>query len=499
MTIPVQSSDYFSVAGVTPLTTLAPGACVHIIGVGGVAMAQLAVALSECGYRVSGSDKQLYEPMRSFLKGSAVQVAEQYSPNNISKDLDLVVIGNVVSYGHPEVMEVERLRIPYTLFPRCLYELIIQGRHSIVVSGTHGKSTTTGLLAVALRFLGAKPSFFVGAALQGLERSLCIDGGAVSVVEGDEYDSAFFAKVPKFNFYKPQSLVVTAIEFDHADIYSSLEEIKQQFRALIAAMPAGSLVACCLDDEGVREQLALWRSHPNAPRFVSYGVSKDADVRIVNCSYHDGFQEVELFDSRRHKALNLQLQLAGLHNARNAASTYIVLEDLGNDDPRIVEAIRSYRGAKRRQEIRFDQGACTLIDDFAHHPTAVRETIAAVRQRFPGRRIRAVFEPRSNTSRKKVFQSEYVSAFATADEVVLSYVTPSVHDTANDLLDVRELGQAIAHSGKPVQVLPDPAAIAEHLLSSLKKGDLLLIMSNGSFGGLVQTLADRLPSAASSV
>lgn len=495
MTITPRSSDYFAVTRVTPLRKVSPHGRIHIIGVGGVAMAQLAVALSESGYEVSGSDKQLYEPMKSFLAASRVRVFPQYSPENIADDIELVIVGNVVSYGHPEVIAVEEKRMPFSLFPRCLHELIIEGRHSVVVSGTHGKSTTTGLMAVALRHLGADPSFFVGASLQGVDRSLHAGSGPVSVVEGDEYDSAFFAKVPKFSFYVPNSLIVTAIEFDHADIYASLEQIEQEFTKLILSMGKQGLVACCIDDENVRRLVPFWRSKPNAPTIVTYGELGEAEVRLVGSREEAGRQSVTLQRSGSVNSIEISLQLAGLHNARNAAAAFVVLSHLGYPVDRVIEALGSYRGARRRQEVKFASDRVILVDDFAHHPTAVRETLKAIRARYPGRRVRAVFEPRSNTSRKRVFQSAYVEAFHLADQVVLAQVTPSVHDVADDLLNVDELGAAIAARGTSVRVLPDAPTIAEELLRSGKENDLILVMSNGGFGGLVSLLADGLQSA----
>jgi UDP-N-acetylmuramate: L-alanyl-gamma-D-glutamyl-meso-diaminopimelate ligase len=273
--------DWFSVSRTTPLSEVPKGGSVHFVGVAGVAMGQLAVALSELGYQVSGSDKEFYEPMGSFLKGHHIRLLDGYVATNIPSKTDLVVIGNAISYGHPEVEVVEQKQLPYTFFSQLLYEVLIAGHNSIVVCGTHGKSTTTAMVAHTLRALKEEPSFFIGGVVPGFDRSLTLGTGKISVVEGDEYDSAFFAKVPKFSFYRPDIAVINAIEFDHADIYSNLEVIEEQFTQLVASLPDTGSLLCCVDFSTVERLLPKW-SQIFAGRILTFGTSESADIRIVN-------------------------------------------------------------------------------------------------------------------------------------------------------------------------------------------------------------------------
>lgn len=478
--------EYFSISHSSSLDSLEKGEHIHIIGVCGVAMAQLAVLLSEGGFSVSGSDKEFYEPMGSLLRSSPVTLFEGYREENIPSETKLVVIGNAISYGNPEVARVEREGLPYTFFPKILSEVVIGERHSIVVTGTHGKSTTTALTATVLEECGAKPSYFIGAQVLGLTTSLRRGEGDVSVCEGDEYDSAFFAKVPKFHFYKPTTLIITSIEFDHADIYPDLDAIKREFRALVKGLPMGGRIICCIDDATVREELEEFRSLTKA-EVITYGTSDDAMCRIVARREERDAQYVELGDGTI-----LTIPLAGEFSARNSVAVYLATTYLGIASASVVKAIGTFKGLKRRQEVLLDNGRVTLIEDFAHHPTAVRETLKGLGERFSGRRVWAVFEPRSNTSRRKVFQSDYIAAFSSADEVVLCEVVARHNDQGVELLSVSELAESIASPKVRARALPNPGAIAELLMSEVREGDVIVIMSNGSFGGLPSTLKERL-------
>lgn len=484
------AKEWFSVERLTPLSSLSTGAAVHVIGVSGVAMAQLAVALANRGFAVSGSDKEFYEPMGSFLKNSSVKLCYGYDCNNVPQRCDLVVIGNAVSYGHPEVAVVEERKLPYSIFPKLLHDLLIEQRHSVVVAGTHGKTTTTGMLASSLQALNADPSFFVGGAIPGFTSGLQIGGGKVSVVEGDEYDSSFFAKVPKFCFYRPRSLIVNAIEFDHADIYPDLAAIDSEFEKLILGMPQDSTVYFCTDGEHERDLISKWRAKMSAS-LVTFGASELADAAVSVIGGDDSLQEVcvtaAMFNSG---SLRLRLRLPGVHNAKNAAACAMVLNELGFSDDQIATAIAGFAGVKRRQEVRFASDRVTLIDDFAHHPTAVRETLAAIKQRYPNRKIIAVFEPRSNTSRRKVFQRDYVTAFKNADEVILCL--PKVRGAEDlELLDVAELAQHIKRDCEiAAAAFRDAEAISKELSGREFQNTLVIVMSNGGFCGLVSQLVE---------
>jgi len=449
-------------------------------------MAQLAVALSEMGFEVGGSDKEFYEPMAGLLARSNVRLFKGFDRQNIASDAALVVVGNAVVYENPEVQSVEERGLPYTLFPRLLFDSVIKGKHSIVISGTHGKTTTSAMGAFVLEKLGCEPSYFCGGIVHDLPSSLRRGAGAVSIVEGDEYDSAFFAKVPKFSFYAPDTLVVTSIEFDHADIYPDLKSINREFTALVTSRPPSAAAVICVDDPNLRVLAAEWRVSAQC-RIITYGEAQGSDWQIVGSSEENGRQHGRFRDPQG-KEFEVSIQLAGAFNLKNALSVIISLERAGVETSRSLEALRDFRGVRRRQEIRAETGGITLIEDFAHHPTAVRETVRGLRSRYPGRRLVAVFEPRSTTSRRRIFRDEYVQAFSQAHEVVLCKVVGRSLDSGLELLDVGELAEAIKTAGVPARAIESPEIIYRYLTDSMKSGDVVLVMSNGSFGGLIEKL-----------
>jgi UDP-N-acetylmuramate: L-alanyl-gamma-D-glutamyl-meso-diaminopimelate ligase len=476
------SAEYFSTSLITPLREVPPGGRIHVIGVCGVAMAQMAMLLASLGYRVSGSDKEFYEPMGGLLRASSVELHQGYRAENLGPELHLVVIGNAVSRDHPEVEEARRRKLPYSIFPQLLHELCIGERHSIAITGTHGKTTTTALGAFLLSRMGLSPSYFVGGASPDLPETLCRGAGKVSIVEGDEYDSAFFAKVPKFRFYGPATAIVTSIEFDHADIYPNLESIDREFDGLMGIIGESGVAICCIDDPGARRLLERWKGKTDAPRMITYGTSADAMVRLLRVE-QSGSRQLITLRMVSGQDLSAELGIPGLYNARNAAALFAAFEQLGYSVETAAKYLGEFKGVRRRQEIRFD-GAVTLIEDFAHHPTAVRETIQGIRARFPGRRLWAVFEPRSNTSRRKVFQADYEQAFDAADRVVLCAVTARSQDSGQELLSVEELVQGIRGRGKSAEALGTAPEVGELLSKEVQKGDVVLLMSNGAFGGL---------------
>lgn len=485
--------EHFSVEQSAALADVPAGGRVHVIGVCGVAMAQLAVILAEQGYRVSGSDKEFYEPMGSLLERSPVELKRGYAAENVSKDLDLVVIGNAISYGHPEVDAVEKLGLPYTFFPKILHEAVIRGKHSIVVCGTHGKSTTTALIASMLHKMGEDPGYFVGGIAMDLPASLAAGSGSFSVVEGDEYDSAFFAKVPKFAFYAPATAIINAIEYDHADIYPTIDHVKREFDKLVLSMPQGSTALACLDFPIVKELVREWRKAARC-RIVTFGADPEADARLVERRY-EGLVQVVRARLPVAGEIELRLPMPGEYNARNALAGVLTAELAGLDVRAAASAISSFKRVKRRQEVRYNEGGAILVEDFAHHPTAVRQTVEAIREIFPKKRLWAVYEPRSNTSRRKVFQDEYVSAFSKADRVILCQVTARSIDTGSELLDVSQLAAEIGASGVDSRTMPDAASIAQHVLAGCGRDDVIVVMSNGSFGGLISSLEEGLRAA----
>ena len=482
--------SYFSIDRTQSLQTVPAGGRIHVIGVAGVAMAQLAVELTNKGFLVSGSDKDFYEPMGSYLRNSSVTLFKGYAADNIPPNVNLVVIGNAISYGNPEVDVVEQRGLPYTCFPKILQETIIAGKQSIVVTGTHGKSTTTAMIASTLLKLGGDPSYFVGGVAQDLPLSLARGSGKQSVVEGDEYDSAFFAKVPKFSFYTPDIAVINAIEYDHADIYPDVESIKNEFRKLLQSLPAGGTALCCTDYEHVRAIVAELRSTLPCT-ITTFGCSPDADIHITSRS-QEGLTQRVVASGKNIGTIEFSLPVSGVYNARNALVTIIVASMCGFPLDAARQAVSTFKAVKRRQELRYDKNGVVLIEDFAHHPTAVHETLSGLREAFPTKKIWAVFEPRSNTSRRKVFQEAYVQAFQSADHAILCDVEARAIDADQELIDVQTLSDQIAARGVPAACLPDAKAIQERILQNIGTNDLIVLMSNGSFGGLPATLEAAL-------
>jgi UDP-N-acetylmuramate: L-alanyl-gamma-D-glutamyl-meso-diaminopimelate ligase len=448
------------------------------------------VALCDRGFKVSGSDKEFYEPMKSLLARSPVTTLTGYQREHVPVDADLVVIGNAISYGNPEVDVVEELGLPYTCFPKLLQEVAIAGKHSVVVTGTHGKSTTTAIIATLLLQDGRDPSYFVGGIAQGLPQSLAVGKGRFSVVEGDEYDSAFFAKVPKFSFYTPDTVVVNAIEYDHADIYDSVEAIEAEFTKLVTGLSKTRTAICCIDFPIVKRLVAEWKQKA-ACEILTFGADPDADFVILNRETV-GFSQKVTITGPGIGGCTFELPMVGEYNARNALAAVIVSQIAGIDLGKTCEYLASFRAVKRRQEI-------VLIEDFAHHPTAVEQTVDAIREAFPKARLWAVFEPRSNTSRRKVFQQAYIKAFKRADHVILKNVQARAIDSGVELIDVRVLSDSITASGIPSVCLDNVQQIQEYLWKEISRTgsdeevqDVVFVMSNGSFDGLNQLLQSDL-------
>lgn len=479
-------SDYFTTNNTSNLENLQQGSRIHFIGISGVAMGQLAVALSKAGYSVSGSDRNFYEPMGSFLKKQKITLYQGYSAENISKDLDLVVIGNVASADHPEVQEVESLKLSYSLFPKTLYEHIIKEKHSIVVTGTHGKTTTSAVIAQTLINLQASPSYFIGGVVPELSTSLNKGNGKISVVEGDEYDSAFFAKVPKFSFYKPDICIVNAIEFDHADIYNSLEAIEEEFQKLVISMQAGDSLIINQDCPN-SVKLKKFAEHL---KVFSFGFSDNADYQIVNREYQQDLQIISV-NCKDGDSFKLKIALSGKFNAKNALACYISLNQAGFTKDQIIPALSNVVPPKRRQEIFLECKNSLFMEDFAHHPTAVREIIAAVKEKYSDKKLWVAFEPASNTSKSNIFQKEFAEAFKGADR--LSLLKPQTKSRAEGILDVQLVTEKSQVKSSKVsensgEILNE---LKEELLEEGKGDFLVLLLSNGSFGGLKEAIVEQ--------
>ncbi|MBI4859533.1 MAG: hypothetical protein HY815_04635 [Candidatus Riflebacteria bacterium] len=456
--------SHFTIEGSAALARVPAGGRIHVVGVSGVAMAQLAVELSRRGYVVSGSDKEFYDPMGSLLRATRVQLFTGYAATNAPAEVDLVVIANAMFYDNPEVQVVEQRDLPYTSFPQIVGEWLIGDRHSIVVAGTHGKTTTTGLIASVLHKAGTDPSYFIGGILDDLPDSLHVGQGRFAAVEGDEYHSAFWARVPKFVFYRSRTLVLNAIEFDHADIYPTLGDVVTAFCSLLTSLASDGVAICCTVFPQVRA--LLQEVGPGLScRVVTFGTGERDDYRLVE-RVQRGATQIVRIESRRLGGLDVALPLMGEHNALNAMATVAALAENGFSPQLIREHLATARTVKRRQQVRLNGTGVVLIEDFAHHPTAVSVTVRAVREVYPDRKLWAVFEPRSNTSRRKVFQEEYERAFDCADQVILANVASK------------------SRMNQDVELMGDT--------------DVVLLMSNGSFGGLPSKLEQALRSRRSS-
>ena len=463
---------------------------VHFVAIGGTGMGSLAGLLHARGWSVTGSDQKLYPPMSTALARWGIQVWEGFDPEHLRRaNPDLVVIGNVVRPDNPEARAALDGGHRALSFSDALYELAIRGRHSIVVAGTHGKTTTTALLAALLVACGRDPSLLVGGIAENFDGSFRDGAGTDFVVEGDEYDTAFFDKTPKFLHYHADTAVITSVEFDHADIYRDLAHVQSAFRELVRGMPADGAIVAALEAPAVREVVA------GAPcRVVSYGV---AEGDWCAGALEPGSEGTRFDVLHRGRPVGRALlPLWGRHNVANALAALAVAALRGVRPEQAVAALTGFRGVRRRLEVRGEARGITVLDDFAHHPTAVRETIAAVRARFPGRRLVAVLEPRSNTSRRRVFQKEFADALAGADRVVVSVVPDiplySATGEVTELLDAAALAADLRARRVPAEAIDGVGAIVEHLAGVLVPGDVVLAMSNGDFGGIWEKLTSRL-------
>ena len=459
---------------------------VHIMGICGTGMGSLAGMLKESGFAVTGSDENVYPPMSDFLAACNIEINKGYRAENLKPQPDLVVVGNTIRKTNPEALALAELGLPYVSFPQALGHYFLAGKTSLVVAGTHGKTTTSSLLATLLYKAGMSPGFMIGGLVQAFGRNYNIGSGPYFVVEGDEYDTAFFDKGPKFLHYQPQIAIITSIEFDHADIYADLEAIKRSFARLVAIMPEDGCIVAFLDDPVVREITAK-----AACQVVGYGMTEEADWTLQNLRVTP---EGTFFDVMRGGSIysSCRNPMPGRHNALNALAVIGVLDRIGLDAGTITSALGSFEGVRRRQEVRGVVDDIIVIDDFAHHPTAVRETLAALRQVYKGRRLVAVFEPRTNSSRRQIFQKDYVLAFDSADRVVVREPVPLLNFPEEQLFSSDKLAGDLKKRGIEAASFADTDAILDHLKTTLVPGDVVAILSNGGFDNIHVRLLDML-------
>jgi UDP-N-acetylmuramate: L-alanyl-gamma-D-glutamyl-meso-diaminopimelate ligase len=466
---------------------------VHFVAIAGTGMGSLAGLLRARGLTVTGSDENLYPPMSTALESWGIPVRDGFAADHVLvAKPDLVVIGNAVGPTNVEARAAIDGGLHYLSFPDALYQLAIADKHSVVVSGTHGKTTTTNLLAFLLKATGRDPSLLVGGFSHDFDGSFCEGQGAHFVVEGDEYDTAFFDKTPKFLHYGARTLVVTSVEFDHADIYRDLEHVKGAFRKVVEGVPAGGTIVAAVDHEGVRD--VVQRAHCPV---VGYGVrdAGDPDWRAASISAGPTGTSFDVVRNGRVEA-RVALPLYGDFNVENALGALAAVASLGVPVAEASAALAGYRGVKRRQELRGEERGVVVIDDFAHHPTAVRAVIAGLRAQYPERRLIAVFEPRTNTSRRAVFQNDYAKAFDAADHLVVSSVSDAPLYSATGEVTVRfspqQLAADVAARGVSAEAQAGVDAIVERLIALCAPGDVVLVMSNGDFGNIWQKLLTAL-------
>ncbi len=468
---------------------------VHFVAIGGTGMGALAGLLHARGIAVTGSDLRLYPPMSTVLERWGIPVFEGFAAERVLDPApDLVVIGNAVRPDNPEARAAIDEGLSYLSFPDALYRHAIAGKHPVVVSGTHGKTTTTSLLGAILLATGRDPSLLVAGFAFDFDGSFREGRGEHFVVEGDEYDTAFFDKTPKFLHYGARTLLITSVEFDHADIYRDLDHVKQSFRDLVARLPSDGVIVAAHDYPGVRDVI------DGAPcRSVGYGLETDAPGAWRATDLSTG-PETTSFDVVRdgRVMLRARVPLFGRVNVENALAALATASELGVPLAEAVEALAGFRGVKRRQEVRGEARGVTVVDDFAHHPTAVAASIESLRARLPGRRLIAVFEPRTNTSRRTVFQADYVRALEDADRAVLRIVAEgplySATGPVTERFSSQQLAIDLAAAGTASVALEEVDAIVDHLVRECEPGDVVLVMSNGDFGNLWERLLQALAS-----
>lgn len=461
---------------------------IHLMGACGTGMGSLALLLKEAGHRVDGSDEGVYPPMSDVLARAGIAVAP-YHPDRLGApgdEPDLVVVGNAVSLAKNEqVRALFTRRLAFTSMPRALIEFAVRGRRQIVVTGTHGKTTTTSLTAHVLAVAGIDPGFFIGGVAQNFGVNARLGSGDAFVIEGDEYDTACFDKRSKFLHFSPSAAVLTSIEFDHADIYRDLGAVRAAFRTFLEGLAPTAVLAACLDDNEVRAATAHTRA-----RVVGYGFADDAAVRADDL--RETAAGTAFWIRTAHGSFEAVSPLAGRHNVLNALGAYVVCAAVGVSDADFARGLATFAGVKRRLEPVGEAGGVLVLDDFAHHPTAIRETIAAVRARHPDRRLIAVFDPRSNTTRRRVFQAELAACFAGAAAVIVSRPEQMEKIPADDRIDIDRLAADIGGAVGRAFVADGPDDAVARTVSLAAPGDVVLAMSNGGFGGFPRKLVAAL-------
>lgn len=458
---------------------------IYLIAICGTGMAALAGLLKEAGYRVSGSDTNIYPPMSRLLEKAGIPILPGYRSENITTDIDLVIVGNAVSKNNEEVQAVLETGLDYTSFPEALSRFFLEGRKSIVVTGTHGKTTTTSLLSWVLHASGRKPGFMVGGWLKNFDNNHQVPEGDYFVTEGDEYDSAFFDKEPKFLHYRPDASILTSIEFDHADIFKDLDQIKDSFRKYIGLIPSDGVILVRHADQNIQDVVA-----GAVCKVETYGFLEGAHWRIEDYRFEGGFAFFSL-SCQGEKKGDFQLAMIGRHNVENAAAVAALCLRLGLTAKEINEAYKTFKGIKRRQEVVGIKNGITVMDDFAHHPTAIRFTLEAVKEAYPGQRLWAIFEPRSATSKRKAFEQEFPDSFLPADQVIIADLFAPEKVKKEERLNPERVVALLREKGSKARFIAKADDIVAFMAENTESGDILLIMSCGGFDGIHRKILDR--------
>ena len=459
---------------------------IHLIGVCGTAMASLAGMLNERGFHVTGSDAAAYPPMSDFLASMGIEVAQPFATENLTPRPDLVVVGNAISRGNVELEHVLDQRIPFCSMPQILHDEFLVGKEVIVIAGTHGKTTTTSMLSWIFESAGRAPSFLIGGIAENFGSSFRLGAGKHFIIEGDEYDTAFFDKGPKFLHYFPDALILTSVEFDHADIYKDLDAVETAFKRLVNVVPRrGRIVAF---DTGQSLEACLARAYCPVERYGSETRSawQMADLNLTpkNTSWrllHHGQPWGEF-----------EFALGGEYNVWNAIAATAMAAGFGISKETIASALKTFKSVKRRLEVRAEVNGITIIDDFAHHPTAIAGTLTALRSRYPKGRVWAILEPRSNTLRRNILQAQLAKSLALADEVVIANVFKSDSIPEAERLNIAALAADIQQHGRRARVVPEVESIVQLVAPEMRSGDVVAILSNGGFGGIYEKLPARL-------
>jgi UDP-N-acetylmuramate: L-alanyl-gamma-D-glutamyl-meso-diaminopimelate ligase len=464
---------------------------IHLIGICGTAMASLAGMLRERGHRVTGSDAAAYPPMSTFLESLHIPVAQPFAEANLKPRPELVVVGNAISRGNVELEYILDTRIPFCSLPQMLHDEFLVGKEVLVVAGTHGKTTTTSMLAWIFETAGLSPSFLIGGIAENFGSSFGLGTGKHFILEGDEYDTAFFDKGPKFLHYFPDAIILTSVEFDHADIYKDLDEVETAFKRLVNLVPRrGRIVSF---DRGASIERCLTKAFCPVE---SYGSSDRAAWRITDLNLAGARTTWSISHNGAHWA-DLEFALGGEYNVWNATSAAALAASFGVPKDAIIAALATFRSVKRRLEVKAEINGVTIIDDFAHHPTAIEQTIHALRARYANRRLWVVLEPRSNTMRRNVLQDALAGSLSLADNVIVAATFKSEAIPQNERLDLNRLVNQIQSRGKPARILADADAIVNTITPDLRPGDVVAVLSNGGFGGIYEKLPERLRGMAS--